>query len=50
MRAVVPSAAAEGLKGVLPDPEETAAGSGRGRDASGRRWHRAVPPSTPALQ
>ena len=47
---VVPSAVTEALKGVLPDPEERAAGSGRGRDVSGRRWRRAVPPSMPALQ
>lgn len=47
---VVPSAVTEALKGAPPDPEEKAAGSGRGHDVSGRRWHRAVPPSMPALQ
>ena len=47
---MAPSAVMEALKGALPDPEEKAAGSGRGHDVSGRRWHRAVPPSMPALQ
>lgn len=47
---VAPSVVTEALKGAFPDPEEEAAGSGRGHDVSGRRWHRAVPRSMPALQ